>query len=251
MDRKVAENTQHVDALAIGAHPDDVELQAGGTLLRLHALGYSTGIIALTRGERATRGTPAQRAREAAEAAHILRVRFSRILDLGDATLMDGPELRRELVTLMRRHRPALILSHHPDELHPDHRAVASALKAAVYLAGLARVLPELPPHRPAAILCFALLGRQPAGLVIDITAWAALKQQALVRFHSQFSDGNATTPSTLLSDPAFLDDLDLRQRYFGSLIGTVHAEAFTVDRMIAVDDPIRTFSRPADLFGA
>jgi bacillithiol biosynthesis deacetylase BshB1 len=242
---------EHVDALAIGAHPDDVELQAGGTLLRLRTLGYSTGIIALTRGERATRGTPSQRAREAAEAAGILGVRFSRILDLGDTALMDGPDLRHQLVRLVRRHRPSLVLSHHADELHPDHGAVAAALKAAVHLAGLARLLPELPPHRPAALLGFALLGRQPADLAIDISAWAALKRQALACFRSQFQPGDSTAAPTLVSGPSFLDDLGLRQRHYGSLIGTAHAEAFTVGRMIAIEDPIRTFSRSPDLFGA
>lgn len=251
MSKKSLQNSEHVDALAIGAHPDDVELQAGGTLLRLRTLGYSTGIIALTRGERATRGTPSQRSTEAAEAADILGVRFSSILDLGDTMLIDGADLRRQLVKLIRRHRPSLVLSHHPEEFHPDHLAVAMALKAAVHLAGLASFLPELPPHRPNVLLRFALLGRQPADLAIDISPWAALKRQALTCFRSQFHDDESTAPPTLLSSPGFLEDLSLRQRYFGSLIGTANAEAFVVGRMIAIEDPILTFSRSTDHFGA
>jgi bacillithiol biosynthesis deacetylase BshB1 len=239
-----------VDVLAIGAHPDDVELQAGGTLLRLQALGYSTGIIALTRGERASRGKADLRAREAAAAACILGVRFSRILDLGDTTLLDGPDLRLQLVTLLRRHRPTLVFGHHPEEPHPDHAAAASALKAAAYLAGLVRFPPDLPPHRPAAILSFALLGRRKADLLIDISSWAVPKREALNCFRSQFHDRHSSAAPTLLSGPSFLDELGLRERHFGMLIGTSHAEAFATDRMIPVDDPIRTFSRPVGLFG-
>lgn len=236
-----------VDALVIGAHPDDAELQAGGTLLRLRSLGYRTGILVLTRGERASRGSPEQRAREAAAAATALGVQVHRLLDFGDTCLRDAPELRHALVRALRQLRPRLVFTHHPDEPHPDHGATALAAAAAVHLAGLAGVVTEHPPHRPHGLLRFALLGHRTASLVVDISPWADRKHAALRLHRSQFQ--TTAGPATQLSSPSFLEDLVVRERYCGSLIGCERGEAFMVDRMIAVEDPFRAFPAPVTHF--
>lgn len=236
-----------VDVLVIGAHPDDAELQAGGTLLQLQSLGYRTGIVSLTRGERASNGTPEQRAREAEAAAAVLAVQFHRLLDLGDTRLRDEPELRQVLVRLLRQHRPRLVMSHHPDEPHPDHAATARAVKAAVHLAGLSGVVTDHPAYRPHALLQFALLGRHTLSLVVDISPWADRKHAALRQHRSQFLPTGI--PTTGISSPSFLDDLVVRERFCGSLIGSQRGEGFTVDRMIAVDDPVRAFAAPPTHF--
>lgn len=236
-----------VDALVIGAHPDDAELQAGGTLLRLQSLGYRTGILVLTQGERASRGTPEQRAREAAAAASDLGVQFHHLLDFGDTCLRDDPELRHALVRVLRQLRPRLVFTHHADEPHPDHGATARAAAAAVHLAGLTGVVTDHPVHRPHALLRFALLGHRTASLVVDISPWAERKHAALRQHRSQFQ--STGVPTTQLSSPSFLEDLVVRERFYGSLIGSERGEAFTVARMIAVEDPFRAFPGPVTHF--
>jgi len=148
-----------VDVLAIGAHPDDVELHAAGTLLRLAALGYSTGIVDLTRGELATRGTPEERAAESAAAALELGLSHRSQLDLGDGHLADTLASRTAVAAVLRQLRPRLVLTHHRDQPHPDHTAAADIVGAAVYLAGLVRWHPsaDASPHRPTTLLSFGL----------------------------------------------------------------------------------------------
>ena len=239
-----------VDALAIGAHPDDAELGAGGTLLRLRSLGYATGILDLTRGELATRGTPEERRAESLEAALVLELSCRETLDLGDGRLADTAEARAVLVDALRRLRPKILFTHHWDEPHPDHVATARLVGAAAYLAGLARWdgASGLERHRPFAVAHFGLPRWAAPSFVVDVSDWAERKAAAIRCHRSQLHDPERGEPDTAVSSAGFLDRLDARQRYFGALIQVRHGEAFIVKQALGVDDPIRMLSRPMDV---
>lgn len=239
-----------VDVLAIGAHPDDVELHAGGTLLRLAALGYSTGIVDLTRGECATRGTPEERAAEAAAAALELGLSHRSQLDLGDGHLADTLVCRTAVATILRQLRPRLVLTHHRDQPHPDHAAAADIVGAAVYLAGLANWHPsaDAAPHRPAALLSFGLPRSVTPSFIVDVSDWAARKAAAIRCHRSQFGDPLPGEAGSGVSCPSFLERVEARQRHYGSLVQVRHGEAFHVRGIPMVDDPVKSFSQPMDI---
>ncbi len=240
-----------IDALAIGAHPDDAEIHAGGTLLRLAALGYRTGVLDLTRGESASRGTADERAAEATRAAAVLGLSHRETLDLGDGRLEDSRENRVAVVAVLRRLRPRLVFTHHGDEPHPDHGAAARLVRAAAYLAGLARWAPEAGPgrHRPHAVLHFGVPRWVPPSLVVDISPWADRKRAAIGCHGSQLHDPERDEPETAVSRTTFLADLDARDRATGALIGAELAEGFFVREPLVADDPFALFPRPMGLF--
>jgi bacillithiol biosynthesis deacetylase BshB1 len=238
-----------IDVLGIGAHPDDVELFAGGTLLRLASLGHATGIVDLTRGEASTRGTVDERAAEAAEAARVLGLAHRETLDLGDARLDDSERVRAAIVAVLRRLRPQLVLTHHPDQPHPDHGAAARAVRAAAYLAGVASFAPSdgVAAYRPSSIAHFGLPATVVPSFVVDVTEFAERRLQAIRCHRSQLHDPGRTLPDTAVSAEGFLARLDARHRHYGALIGAELGEAFLVRETLAVDDPVRLLSRPAE----
>ena len=239
-----------VDVLAIGAHPDDVELFAGGTLLRLAALGYTTGIVDLTRGEAATRGTADERAAEAERAAGVLRLAHRESLDLGDARLDDSERGRSAIVEVLRRLRPRLVLTHHPDQPHPDHAAAARAVVAAAYLAGVAKFAPGadgLAAHRPSAVAHFGLPASVAPSFVVDVSDFADARRDAILCHRTQVYDPASTAPPSAVSAAGFLERLDARHRYYGSLVQARVGEAFFVRDTLLVDDPVRVLARPSD----
>ena len=239
-----------VDVLAIGAHPDDVELFAGGTLLRLAALGYTTGIVDLTRGEAATRGTADERAAEAERAAGVLRLAHRESLDLGDARLDDSERGRSAIVEVLRRLRPRLVLTHHPDQPHPDHAAAARAVVAAAYLAGVAKFAPGadgLAAHRPSAVAHFGLPASVAPSFVVDVSDFADARLAAIRCHRSQLHDPSSTEPESAVASAGFLERLDARHRWYGSLVQARVGEAFHVRETLLVDDPVRVLARPSD----
>src|SRR5262245_25334525 len=149
--------TGTIDALAIGAHPDDAEMGAGGTVRRLGSLGYTPGTPATTRGEMGTRGTAEMRSREAQDAAAALGLSYRDTLDLGDGRVRDTEEARTALVRAFRRLRPKVVFTHHWEEPHPDHVATSLLVRHAQYLAGLAKYDADhgLERHRPSSVAHF------------------------------------------------------------------------------------------------
>jgi bacillithiol biosynthesis deacetylase BshB1 len=242
--------TTPVDVLAIGAHPDDVELHAGGTLLRLASLGYSTAIVDLTRGEAASRGSVAERAAEALAAAAVLGAACRESLALADTRLVDSEANRAAVVALLRRLRPRLVLTHHADQPHPDHAAAAQIVTAAAYLAGLRQFRPDAnqPPHRPAAILHFGLPRGTPPSFVVDVGHWEQQWERAVRCHRSQWHDPLRNDGETALSQPDFLPRMIARRRGDGAAIGASAGEAFWVRSCLAVDDPVALFARPYDV---
>lgn len=234
------------DVLAIGAHPDDVELGMGGTLLVLAAQGKKTAVVDLTRGELGTRGNPETRAREAAAATRILKLSSRENLGLRDGGVEDNQESRLAIIRVLRKYRPRLVFTHHPgDRLgHPDHGACSRLVQHAVYLSGLTKIDTGQERHRPEAVICFNIPRRLFPSFVVDVSEVYSQAHSALVSYQSQFYNPKSADPQTSLSNPRFLDQVEAMYRYYGALIGADYGEAFWCDRAVRITDPMQHFVR-------
>ena len=217
-----------LDLLAIGSHPDDVEISCGGTLALAVVQGYRVGILDLTRGELGTNGNPETRAREAAEAARILGVAVRRNAGLPDGGIQGGDRAQeRIIVGLLRELRPAVLFSHFGRDRHPDHVEASRLTDRAMYHAGLRRYDAPGEPFRPQARWHFASrVGFHPA-IVVDITPTWERKREAILAHGSQVSREGADRHPTALNDPEFLERIEARARHFGSMIGVRYGEPF------------------------
>lgn len=231
-----------LDFMAVGAHADDVELCAGGTLLRLASLGRKGVIVDLTDASMGTRGTPALRAREAAAAARVLRAQRAN-LGLPDGHLSDPAthaEAEARLVDAIRRYRPRVLLTHHLEETHPDHVAAARLVKGAAFKAGLLKLPRPGVPFRPARIFHFVGEDLHEPDFCVDISSHWKGKLKAVHCYRSQFHHpgaGSTGGSRTDLSTPAFLENLEVRNRFWGIRIKRRYAEAFTCAELPEVDD--------------
>ncbi len=234
-----------LDVLAVGAHPDDVELGCGATVAKLAKAGRSVGILNLTRGEAGTRGTPEQRRGEAAEAARALGVVELRFLDCGDGSLRSGPAEEDALIEALRELRPDLVLSPTPYDRHPDHIRAHALVQACCFYSGLAaRGTKAHPTHRPAAVFSYMQHDSFTPAFVVDVTdSWDA-KLLSLAAHRSQIHrPGAATTPEeaggplTKVSSPDFFFAIEGRARHYGNLIGATYGEPFWSPLPIAVGD--------------
>ncbi len=240
------------DVLAVGAHPDDVELGCGGTLARLSAAGRRVGVVDLTAGELATRGSVEERRSEAAAAARALTVAWRWCLHLPDGHL-DGDDdgQCRALVEVVRAATPRALLIHHRDDPHPDHGAAAALSLRAAFLAGVGRWAPEFgPPSRPALLLAFAGPRQQlEPDVVVDIGAVSSAKEAALAAHVSQFDPewGNGGEAATHLASGHFLAAVEGRDRASGNLIGAELGEGLVFARPPALDDLAWLLARGQD----
>ncbi len=234
-----------LDALAFGAHPDDVELSVAGTLAKLANLGHRTGVADMTRGELGTRGTAGIRAREAKAAAKILELETRVNLRLQDGHLQDTPEARLKVIEQVRKYQPSVVFTHHWDDSHPDHVATSRIVTAACYLSGLKKISTGQQRFRPDRILYFRLSGSLRPSFLVDISAFFERKMQAVGCFASQMHDPESNDPQTYLSVPEFLPALKALNQYYGSLIHAGFAEAFYSQEALAVEDPVAFFAEP------
>jgi bacillithiol biosynthesis deacetylase BshB1 len=248
-----------VDVLAIGAHPDDVELGCGATLALLVSRGRSAGIVHLTCGEAGSRGSAEERRREAAAAARALGVECLEILDCGDGGLRHGREEEDRLIELLRRLRPRLVLGPPPADRHPDHGRAHALVRAACFYSGLAKRSPERgsPPHRPSAFYCYLQHDLAVPAFVVDVTSSWPRKMAALDAYRSQLwsataapsaapAGDRAAAPATLVSSPEFRLAVEGRARSFGILVGAAFGEGFLALGPLAVADPFDLVPRGA-----
>lgn len=235
--------SQEVDVLAFGAHPDDVELTVGGTLLVLKEQGYRSGIVDMTRGEMATRGTPEIRAVEAATAAGLLGAALRRNLGLPDGRVALDEESRRKVIEVIREHRPTIVLAPVEEDLHPDHLWTGRIVREACFLAGLQRWDTGQAAHRPRTVLGYASHTVFEPSLVVDISPHFERKKEACRAYRSQFHDPDSKEPLTYISSARFWDWWEARARHFGHRIGATFGEPFHHEGPIPVRDVVRQFS--------
>lgn len=216
-----------VDVLAFGAHADDVELSCGGTLARCVAQGQSVGIVDLTHAEMGTRGTAETRWLESQEAQRALGATFRERLDFGDGGLRTGREEEVEVIRLIRKWRPLIVLAPFPDDRHPDHSRAGKLVTEASFYAGLKKLDTGEEAHRPQAVIYYQLNYPAPPSFVVDITPYMETKMNAVREYKSQFYNPDSTEPVTFISRKAFLDIIEARARHYGAMIGAEYGEAF------------------------
>jgi len=240
-----------LDVLAVFSHPDDAELTVAGTLLKLKSLGYRTGVLDMTRGEMGTRGTPEGRAAEALEAARIMGLDVRLNLEQPDGHVWLTEEARTAMVRVIRAHKPKLIFTSHWDDPHPDHAATCRIAREAARLASMRRY-DEAAGQQAVRVpaLAHAVYSRlvQPS-FVVDVSDFVEGKMQAIRAHSSQFYRADADEPQTRISEKGFLEQIENRMRYYGSLIGTAAGEAFYVREALNVDDPLALLTRPMNIY--
>ena len=240
-----------LDVLAIFSHPDDAELSVSGTLLKLKAQGYRTGVLDMTRGEMGTRGTPETREEEAAEAARILKLDVRINLGQPDGHVWPNEPARAAVVRVLRSHAPKVLLTTHWDDPHPDHANTCRIVREAARLATMARYDEEEQQEaiRMPALMHSLFSRRVVPSSIVDVSEFVEEKMAAIRAHASQFYSAESSEPATRISDPAFLDQIELRMRYFGSLIGVKAGEPFYVREALNVDDPIALLTRPMNIY--
>ncbi len=234
-----------VDVLAFGPHPDDVELCAGGWMLKLHDQGYRVAVVDFTRGEAASRGTPEGREKEVAAASALMGLAGRDNLGLPDSRLTITPEMAAATAAAIRKWRPKMVVGPCPEDLHPDHVAAAQLVKDAYYLAtiGKAHVGPWA-PHRPDALVHYYGHLEPTPSFVVDVSDVWERKLELIRCFTSQMGFDGAKGPTTNLTSPDFPDRYNARYAYWGSRIGARWGEPFLTHRVIPLDDPVEALKK-------
>lgn len=240
-----------IDILAIFAHPDDVELAVGGTLLKLKHLGYKTGALDVTQGEMGTRGTVEGRAEEAREAARILKLDVRENLGLADGHVFADDQSRTKLVRVLRRLKPKVLMTHQEDDPHPDHNHIVQLVRESARLASMYKYDEQTGGDKidPPIVAHNVFSWRVTPSFIVDISDFLDEKMAAIRAHRSQFYDPGSKDPQTRLSDKNFLSELETRSRHFGTMIGVAAAEPFFVREALNVDDPIALLTRPMNLY--
>ncbi len=239
---------QPLDVLGLAAHPDDIELCAGGTMCLLNEQGYTTGVVDFTRGELGSRGTPEIRAQEAEAASGVMGLSARHNLGLPDGDIPNTAESRQRLIQRIRLHRPSIVLINAPEDRHPDHPAAARLATDALFYSGLVKIHTEWEgetqePWRPPHVLHYMQSIPFEPSFVIDVSSVWERRMEALLSFRTQFYSGGASgddaesteapeasgggeeEPETFISNPAFLKWVEARARTYGYRIGATYGE--------------------------
>jgi N-acetylglucosamine malate deacetylase 1 len=230
-----------VDILAIGVHPDDVELSCSGTLARHIALGKSVGILDLSLGELGTRGNAELRTKEAMAAAKILGVSFRTQLKLKDGFFENNEVNQKQIIEQIRKHQPEIVLCNAVSDRHPDHGRSAKLAADACFYSGLIKIETQIngkpqQAWRPKAVYHYIQDHFIHPDFVVDVTPYLELKHSAIAAFSSQFYSPDSKEPETPISSRAFLASLDAKMAIYGRAIGVKYAEGFTVTRYLGVN---------------
>ncbi len=215
-----------IDVVAVGAHPDDVEIGCGGALLLAVASGLSTAIVDCTAGERSTRGDATTRLVEREEASRLLGVAHRECLGLPDTQLADTPDNRDSLVDMVRRLRPRVVLAPLPEDRHPDHAAVGRLVRSVCFLSGVAAVGSGA-VHRPSSVFHYLLHHTIQPSFVLDVTPVWDRKWQAIHAYTSQFLEPDGDDDGTQLSDGSFLGAVAARSVAAGAMVGVARGEPY------------------------
>jgi bacillithiol biosynthesis deacetylase BshB1 len=229
-----------LDVLAIAAHPDDVELTCGGTLLKMAIKGYKTGILDFTEGEMGTRGSREIRAKESAQAAKILKVSWRGNMNVPDSDVQPTRQNKLRLATFIRELRPHTVIIPYWKARHPDHYHASTLGYEGCFLAGLKQLPLEGEPFRPFKILYATSFEDMPATFVVDITGQYETRRKAILAYASQFRPAKSEKKQRVFLAIDELDSrMDLLAQRYGQLIGVRYGEPFLQKEMMAVDDVV------------
>ncbi len=230
-----------LDILAIGAHPDDVELGCGATLAKEIAAGKKVGILDLTRGELGTRGSAEIRDKEAAKAAEILGVAIRKNLEFSDGFFINNTASQLEVIKIIRKYKPEVVFCNAIDDRHIDHAKGSQLVTDACFLSGLKKIETifggnKQEAWRPKNVYHYIQWKNLTPNFVVDVTGFMEKKMEAVMAYESQFYDPNTNEPDTPISSTNFKDSITYRARDLGRLAGVEFAEGFTTDRSITVN---------------
>lgn len=228
-----------LDILAFGAHPDDVELGCSGTLAKEIFLGKKVGIIDLTQGELGTRGSAKLRLEEAENARQILKAEVRENLGFADGFFKNDKEHQLEIIKIIRKYQPEIVLCNAITDRHIDHGKGSSLVSDACFLSGLRKIETEIEGKpqsawRPKQVYHYIQWKNIEPDFVVDISGFIEKKIESVLAYKSQFYDANSNEPATPISDKNFLDSVTYRARDLGRLIGVDFAEGFTTERVVA-----------------
>lgn len=234
-----------LDALAFGAHADDVELACSGTIIKLGASGYKTGVITLTRGEMATRGSAEIRAQEFAESAKIMGLASHKMLDIPDSRIEVTWENKIKIIKEIRTYKPRIVYAPYWISRHPDHEKASHLVREAAYLSGLKKLKTDQESYRPYRVIYYQTRFEFKPSFIVDISDFHAQKIKSVLSYKSQFYHQDRTEfgdDETLLSRPEFLDRIETRDKQYGTYIGVKYGEPFLVREAIKINDPVDFF---------
>lgn len=229
-----------LDVLAIGVHPDDVELGCSGTILVALSEGKKVGIVDLTRGELGTRGSAEIRKIEAANAAKVLGVHLRENIGLADGFFLNDEAHQRKVITMIRKYQPEIILCNAPEDRHPDHGRSSKLVSDAAFLSGLRKIETELngvsqQAWRPKYVFHYLQDRFLQPDFVVDISEHMDKKIESVLSYTTQFFNPDLDEPQTYISSPEFLETVRARAMMLGKRIGVKYAEGYLSDKMIGV----------------
>ncbi len=231
-----------LDILAFGAHPDDVELGCSATIAKEISLGKKVGIVDLTRGELGTRGSAELRDIEATNAAKILGVSFRKNLGFADGFFVNDKEHQLEIIKMIRKYRPEIVLCNAIDDRHIDHPKGSKVVSDACFLSGLVKIETELEGEkqekwRPKVVYHYIQWKNIEPDFVVDVTGFMDKKIASVMAYSSQFFDPSSKEPETPITSKNFTESVEYRAKDLGRLIGVDFAEGFTTERYVAVEN--------------
>lgn len=231
-----------LDLLVLAAHPDDAELGCGGTIAKQVSLGYKVGVIDFTRGELGTRGTVQTRDQEAQDSARILGLSVRENLNFRDGFFQNDETHQREVIRVIRKYQPEIVIANATYDRHPDHGKGSSLSFDSCFYAGLTKIETKengviQSAWRPKLLYHFIQSQLIPPDFVVDVSDFWETKMKSIRAFKTQFHNPNSNEPETFISSPAFIKLLEARGHEFGHAIGAAYGEGFTVRRVIGVND--------------
>ncbi len=232
-----------LDILAFAAHPDDIEISMGGTLLKHIKMGYKIGIIDLTRGELGTRGNASIREKEAQNASKKLGIDIRVNLNMPDGFLSNTKENIYSIIEVIRRYCPKIVFCNAISDRHPDHAKAHTLVKEACFLSGLPKVVlydTELKAHRPDAVYAYIQDEFRVPDFVIDVTDFWENRMEVLMCYESQFYNPQSNEPNTPISSASFLQNIEGRGVQMGRYIGCNYGEGFNAVRPMGIDDVVK-----------
>lgn len=235
-----------LEILAFGAHPDDVELSCGGTVIKHIAAGYKVGVIDITRGELGTRGTAETRELEAIKGSKIMGISVRENLGLPDGFFQNDPDAQIQVIMAIRKYRPTIVFANALRDRHPDHGRAAELVRLAAFYSGLIKIETEIDGEkqeawRPKAVYHYMQDHWIDPDLVVDITDQYEQKCEAFLAYETQLYTGRNEEgePETPISTPSFMEFLTARMRSVGRLINVEYGEGFNVERVPGVEDMV------------
>lgn len=231
-----------LDILAFGAHPDDVELGCGATLAKAVDSGKKVGIIDLTLGDLGTRGTPEIRLEEAANAARVLGVSARENLRFRDGFFINDEAHQKEVIRMIRKYRPDVVICNAPHDRHPDHGRASRLVVESAFYAGLRKIETSeggrlQDAWRPVRVYHYIQFYDLKPDFSVDVTGYVSKKMDSIHAHASQFYDPNSNEPATVISSKQFHDSITGRMVEWGRIIGAEHAEGFITERTPGISD--------------